>query len=102
MVEESQPESASDNDSNNISSPPSNDSTNENHTNQPNTAPEKDKIYTGNIKGWDFTFNKTKELLSIHGGTMVAKENWPIGITDWYIEAPNEPDSYIPLYSVKK
>ena len=47
--------------------PPSNDSTNENHTNQPNTAPEKDKIYTGNIKVWDFTFNKTKEVLSIHG-----------------------------------
>ena len=51
MVEESQPELASDNYSNNISSPPSNDSTNENPINQPNTAPEKDKIYTGNIKG---------------------------------------------------
>ena len=32
---------------------------------------------------------------------MVAKEDWPIGITDWFIEAPNEPDSYIPLYTVK-
>jgi len=33
---------------------------------------------------------------------MVAKEDWPIGITDWFIEAPNVPDSYIPLYTVKK
>jgi len=33
---------------------------------------------------------------------MAAKENWTIGITDWYIEAPNEPDSYIPFYTVKK